>query len=208
LSEKAELMLIVFEGIDGSGKGDQIARFLSFLRQKKIKYSVHKYPTHKAKDALAHLSGEKEVPPEQLVRVFAEDIAKEQKKVAREIAGGDVVVCDRYLHSTLAYQAVALGFEKLERELADYSVIVPDLVVVLDIDPNESARRKGAQKTPDRFERDVGFLGKVRENYQKQANENYLAHKYAIVDATRSRDEVFSQIITQAEPFLTRKIEK
>ena len=201
-------MLIVFEGIDGSGKGDQISRFVSFLRQKKVRYSLHKYPTRKANEALGHLSGEIEVPPAQLVRVFAKDIAAEQKIIERELADGKVVVCDRYLHSTLAYQSVALGFERLEKELAEYGVITPDFVVVLDIDEAESARRKGNQKTPDRFERDVAFLGKVRANYLREAKENYLAHKYAVVDASRAKDEVFSQIITQAEPFLTRKIEK
>jgi dTMP kinase len=201
-------MLIVFEGIDGSGKGDQVSRLLSFLRQKKLPYSVHKYPTSKAKDALAHLSGEKDLPPDELVRVFSEDIASEQKKIARELAAGRVVVCDRYLHSTLAYQAVELGYDALEKELAKQGMIEPDLVVILDIGERESARRKSAQKTPDRFEQDVSFLGKVRKNYLRQAKENYLAHKYALVDASRGKEEVFSQVITQAEPFLTKKIEK
>ena len=201
-------MLIVFEGIDGSGKGEQVARFLSFLRQKGLPFRLHKYPTSKAKDALAHLAGEQEVEPSELARVFAEDIADGQGEIRRSLAEGKVVVCDRYLHSTLAYQAVKLGYGALAAKLLEYGVAEPDLAVILDIPARIGVERKGRQKTLDRFERDSGFLSKVRKNYLREAKECFLAHKYIVVDAARAPDEVFSEILMGAEPFLTKKIEK
>ena len=201
-------MLIVFEGIDGAGKGGQVRRLLAFFRQNGIKHKLHKYPTRRAKEAFAHLNGEREVAPEALADVFADDIAAERKKIEREIAGGFVVVCDRYLHSTLAYQGVALGFAPLKRRLSGIDALVPDLVILLDVPARVSGERKRAQKTPDRFEKDIAFLEKVRANYLREAREGFLAYKYAVVDATRARDEVFSEVVSQAEPLVVKRMRK
>lgn len=201
-------MLIVFEGIDGAGKETQIARLLSFLRQHKVKFKLHKYPTSGAREALAHLAGRTTLPPMQLAGVFADDIMEEKGKVEGEISSGFAVICDRYFHSTLAYQGVGAGYGEVKAQLEKCGAIVPDIVVLLDIDATAGVRRKGAQKHPDRHEGDPEFLDKVRENYLRMEKEHFLAYKYALVDAGRPADEVFSEVITQVEPLLTKKIEK
>jgi dTMP kinase len=200
-------MLIVFEGIDGSGKNTQIGRLLLFFRQNGVRCRLHKYPTRKAKEALAHLAGESNVAPGRLADVFADDIASERAKIEREIASGFVVVCDRYLHSTLAYQGVGMGYGKLAARLAGRDALVPDLVVLLDVPARASAERKRGQKVPDRFERDAEFLEKVRENYLREAKEGFLAYKYAVVDAGRAKDEVFSDVVLHVEPLIVKRME-
>ncbi len=199
-------MLIVFEGIDGAGKGAQIRRFLSFLRQHRVKYKLHKYPTSRAKEAFAHLAEEKVVPPLKLADVFAQDIMAQQKKLKCELDSGFVVVCDRYLHSTLAYQGVGARYAGLERKLLDKGAAVPDLVLLLDIDPALGARRKRRQKNPDRHEKNPRFLSAVRKNYLKMSGRCFLSYKYAVVDAAAGENEVFSRIMSHAEPLLLRKI--
>ncbi|MFA5929968.1 MAG: dTMP kinase [Candidatus Micrarchaeia archaeon] len=199
-------MLIVLEGIDGSGKGGQIRRLLAFFSQNRIKCRLHKYPTRRAKDAFLHLKGKKDVAPDALADVFADDIVAERKKMEREIAAGFVVVCDRYLHSTLAYQGVALGFAKLRRRLSGIDALVPDIVILLDVPARVSGERKRAQKTPDRFEKDVAFLEKVRENYLREAREGFLAYKYAVVDASRAKGEVFSDVVLHVEPLVVKRM--
>lgn len=199
-------MLIVFEGIDGSGKGEQIRMLRAFLRQHNVAHKLHKYPTAKAKDAFAHLEGKKTVPALELARVFADDIVSEQGRMEREITGGAVIICDRYLHSTLAYQAVGAGFEALEKSLPVSKVRVPDLVVLLDVDPNMSLRRKEKQKTPDRHEADVEFLSKVRANYIRMEHRNFLAYRYAVVDASEKPEEIFTHVLAHAEPLLVKRI--
>ncbi len=201
-------MLIVFEGIDGSGKGGQIRRLLAFFRQNGIKHKLHKYPTRQAREAFAHLKGEKDIAPEKLADVFADDIVAERKKIEHEITGGFVVVCDRYLHSTLAYQGVALGFAPLQRRLSGIDALVPDIVILLDAPARLSGERKRQQKTPDRFEKDVGFLEKVRANYLREAREGFLAYKYAVVDASRAKDEVFSDVVLHVEPLVVKRMGK
>jgi len=208
LSREEQIMLIVFEGIDGSGKGGQIRRLLAFFRQNGIKHKLHKYPTRKAKEAFAHLSGESDVAPERLSDVFADDIVDDRQKIEREISDGFVVVCDRYLHSTLAYQGVGMGYGKLASRLSGRDALVPDLVLLLDVDARKAGERKRLQKTPDRFEKDVIFLGKVRGNYLREAREGFLAYKYAVVDASRAKGEVFSDVVLHVEPLVVKRMGK
>jgi len=201
-------MLIVFEGIDGSGKNTQIRKLLSYLRQHEVKYRLHKYPTKRAKDVFAHLEGKKNVPAGKLVEIFADDIVFEQERLQGEIDDGFVVICDRYLQSTLAYQGVKLGYAVLRKKLEARGAIVSDLVLILDIPSKEGAQRKKRQKTPDRHEKDAAFLEKVRQNYLRMGRDGFLSYKYVVVDATRGKDEIFSEIITQVEPLIIRKLER
>ena len=199
-------MLIVIEGIDGSGKNTQIRKLLAFLRRHRVKVKLHKYPTKKAKEVFAHLAGKKNVPAAKLAEVFADDIVAEQVKIRREISSGFVVICDRYLHSTLAYQGVKAGFGKLAHSLEGHGAQTPDLVILLDIPPKAGAGRKRRQKKPDRHERDVAFLSKVRKNYLRMAHDGFLSYKYSVVDASRAPDEVFSEVVTQVEPLIIKRI--
>jgi len=198
-------MLIVFEGIDGSGKNTQIAKLLAFFRQNSIRYRLHKYPTKKAKAVFAHLSGRREVRAEKLAEVFAEDIIGEQMRLEGEMRKGFVVVCDRYLHSTLAYQGAKIGYGKVRGMLGQKRALVPDLVLLLDIDAKEGARRKAIHKKPDRFEKDVRLLAKVRANYLKEAKESFLAYRFSVLDGSKNPDETFSDVLMCVEPLITKK---
>jgi len=199
-------MLVVFEGIDGTGKDMQIRKLAAFLRQKKVAYSLHAYPTKKASEAFAHLEGEENVEPGKLAGIFAGDIMSEQGKLKEELAQGLLVICNRYLHSTLAYQGVGVGFERLRQELEGKDAVVPDLVVLLDLGSKSASARKGRQKKADRFESDVAFLEQVRQNYLKEARGCFLAYKYAVIDASQAPEGIFSEIITQVEPLAMREM--
>lgn len=199
-------MLIVFEGIDGSGKNTQIGKLLQFFRQNKICCRLHKYPTKKAKAVFAHLKGKKDVRAEKLADVFADDIMMEQAKLKRELSSGFVVICDRYLHSTLAYQGAKIGYGKVRGMLEPKHALSPDLVLLLDIDAEEGAKRKACHKKPDRFEKDVKYLGEVRKNYLREAKESFLCYRFAVVDGSRPSEEVFSEVVMYVEPLLTRKM--
>ena len=201
-------MLIVFEGIDGSGKDTQIRMLLSFFRQHGVRYRLHKYPTRKAKEAFEHLGGKKTVPPLRLARVFADDIMAEQEKLRAEIGSGFVVVCDRYLQSTLAYQGVEASYGKLKKMICALGALVPDLAILLDICPEDGAGRKRRQKKPDRHEKDAALLARVRGNYLRMSRECFLSYKYVVVDAAGPKGEVFSSVVAQAEPIVIAKLEK
>src|SRR5208283_3972705 len=116
----------------------------------------------------------------------------EKRKFGKEIDDGSVVICDRYVHSTLAYQGVGAGFAKIRAMIEKKGPVVPDLVILLDVSSVLSVKRKSAQKKLDRFEKDSPFLAKVRKNYLQMAKKSFCAYKYAVVDASKPADEVFT----------------
>lgn len=198
-------MLIVFEGIDGSGKGSQVRMLVAYFRQHGMRYRLHKYPTRRAELALSHLSGEKDVEPLKLAEMFADDILADREKMKKELEAGFAVVCDRYLHSTLAYQGAKSDYASVKALVEKKKPLTPDAVFLLDIEAEKAAERKYAQKKPDRFESDIEYLGKVRRNYIKMEREHFLSYKYVVVDACRKAEEVFTEIITNVEPMVAKK---
>jgi len=198
-------MLVVFEGIDGSGKGVQVKLLLSYFKQHDIRYKLHKFPTKRAKDALLHLEGKKEIAPLELAGIFADDILAEKEKMRRWLSDGFAVVCDRYLHSTLAYQGAKADYWAVKALVEKKGALTPDVVFLLDIEATRAAERKYAQKKPDKFESDVAYLSKVRKNYIRMEHEHFLAYKYVVVDAERKPDGIFTEIITNVEPMVGKK---
>ena len=96
-------------------------------------------------------------------------IRRESKpQIEAAIAAGTILVCDRYLASSVAY-GEALGLDpawltEIQRHLPQ-----PALTILLDIAPATAARRKSANR--DRYERDLALLGRVRESYRRQATQ-------------------------------------
>ena len=108
--------------------------------------------------------------------------------IEREKARGTVLVCDRYLASSVAY-GEAQGLDP--QWLTDIQVHLPqpDLTILLDIAPDVSAARKTQDR--DRYERDLAMLGRVRQSYQRQAAES---QSWLVLDANRDRNEVAADV--------------
>ncbi|MCK5114281.1 MAG: dTMP kinase [Phycisphaerae bacterium] len=113
--------------------------------------------------------------------------------VCPAMQSGKVILCDRYISATLAYQG-ALGVDKtLILQLGEIAVenLLPDLTIVLDLDVAEGMRRVGAQR--DRLEsRSIDYHAKVREEFRK-LDECYPA-AVVNVDAAGSPDTVAADI--------------
>jgi dTMP kinase len=106
--------------------------------------------------------------------------------IERERAEGTILVCDRYVASSIAYgEAQGLDAEWL----AGIQKHLPpaDLTFLLDIAPEVSARRKLADR--DKYERDLALLARVRDSYIRQA-----ANGWVPLDADRDRDDVAADV--------------
>ncbi|MCD6341314.1 MAG: dTMP kinase, partial [Thaumarchaeota archaeon] len=111
---------------------------------------------------------------------------------------GFIVVSDRYLHSSLAYQSVTTGDQSWVEELNKYSRR-PDVAILLDVDPAVGLERlKKRRKT--RFER-IEFLRQVREKYLEYVDRGELLR----IDAGRDSEMVFSEIVKAVETALEKK---
>jgi dTMP kinase len=98
-----------------------------------------------------------------------------------------VLICDRYLASSIAYgEAQGLDASWLV-EIQKY-LPQPDITFLLDMDPDVSARRKTADR--DRYERDLDLLGRVRASYMRQA----AAAGWPTLDANRDREVVAADV--------------
>lgn len=114
---------------------------------------------------------------------------------------GDVVICDRYVDSTYAYQ---VGGRQIPRELVDqlnqWIEVMPHWTVLLDIDPEEGIRRAKKRAALDRFEQEhMEFHERVRSEYLHRAQD--CADRIIPIDVNQlTVDEVFEQIIHALAP--------
>jgi dTMP kinase len=188
--------LICLEGIDGAGKETQLKLILKSLKGKRV--SVYKYPDAKStfgKIIQNFLNKKLELSPLSQFFIYMLDIAKDQGEIERKLRGGEIVVLNRYVYSTIAYQcSKGVPFEKGVEMVETMNFVKPDLVVLLDILPEVSMERKSRQKEMDRHEEDAVLLRKVREDYLKLREMNFLAGKWVKVDADGKPQEVFEVV--------------
>jgi dTMP kinase len=192
-------LLVVFEGLDQSGKQTQAERLRDRLvsagRTLRL-LSFPSYETHLGAEIGRALKGERDYAADTMQLLYVANRFEWKPEIERELAAGTVVVCDRYLASSIAY-GEAFGLDgqwltDIQRYLPQ-----PDLTVLLDIDPQVSASRKTADR--DKYERDLALLARVRESYLRQASDP----RWLRLDAGRDRDAVASDVYSAVEPLLT-----
>lgn len=188
--------LICLEGIDGSGKETQVKLLLKFLKGRKV--STYKYPDAKSpfgKIIDKFLKKKIELGPLSQFIIYMLDIAKDQGEIERKLKEGETVLLDRYAFSTIAYQcSKGIPFEKGVEMIESMNFLKPDLVVLLDISPEVSVRRKEKQKERDRHEADEELLRRVRANYLKLLKKKFLAKNWVKVNAENKPEEVFGNV--------------
>ena len=162
--------LIVFEGLDQSGKQTQAERLRDRLTDGGHKVRLVSFPdynTHIGDELAKALAGEREYSAEVMQLLYVANRYEWKGKIAGEKDAGTIVVCDRYLASSIAYgEAQGLDVAWLT-EIQKY-LPQPDLTFLLDIPPEVSARRKTEDR--DKYERDLSLLARVRESYLRQAS--------------------------------------
>ncbi|MCH6563166.1 MAG: dTMP kinase [Myxococcales bacterium] len=184
---------VVLEGIDGAGKSEQARRLAAWLRERGERVVETREPTKGVwgQRYRAWARGDAQAKPEEVLRFFAED---RREHVARVIGpaleAGAIVVCDRYVASTLAYQA-AQGLDRdwvvkrMEREHFPQ----PDLALRLRLPVAQALERLGPT-AHERFER-AAFLERVDAEYARL--------ELLEIDATGSLDEVALAIQKRVE---------
>jgi len=160
---------IVLEGIDGSGKTEQSRRLASWLSRRGHEVVETREPSDTKWGRLyrAWARGEHEASPETVLRYFMEDRREHVAGLIRPaVAAGKVVVCDRYVASTLAYQAAqGIDRQQLRTQLDAEGLPEPDLQLWLRLPAEEALRRLG-EDAVERFER-RSFLEGVDAEYAR-----------------------------------------
>jgi len=160
---------LVLEGIDGSGKTEQTRRLAIWLEQRGHRVVSTREPTDGpfGRRYRAWARGEFDATPDEVLELFLADRREHVGRVVLPaLERGEIIVCDRYKDSTLAYQA-AQGLDRARlRALFDAPVFpTPDLVLWLRLPVATALARLGSQAT-ERFER-AEFLERVDAEYAR-----------------------------------------
>ncbi|MDR1997412.1 MAG: dTMP kinase [Candidatus Margulisbacteria bacterium] len=192
-------MFITFEGPDGSGKTTQ-SRLLhtELLRQgHAVVWTREPGGTEAGRQIRQMLLEDRtfQLSAETELFLFAADRAQHIAEVIKPaLADGKIVLCDRYIDSTTAYQAGGRGFAaEFIAGLNKYSTggLVPDLTFLLDIPANVGLKRATRQKT-DKFEQEsLDFHQKVRQKYLELAQNE---PRFVLLDGAKPREVIFQEI--------------
>lgn len=189
---------IVFEGVDGGGKSTQIKLLTDYFKDRGYDVEHHMEPTEGEIGSLLWTymrSKNRSFNPETEALLFAADRIEHGKAITKALNEGKVVISDRYLHSSLAYQGAA-GVDVDWMKSLNRHALKPGLVVLLDIDPEKSLSRV-SDRDKTVFE-ESEYLKKVRSEYLRYAETGELE----VVDALQPIDEVHAEIRKLVEKLL------
>jgi dTMP kinase len=199
-------MFVTFEGVDGSGKSTQAELAAAFLAETEREVVATREPggTPLGERIRKLLLDGPEMSAWAEASLFAAARAELAERVIRPaLARAAVVVSDRYLDSSLAYQGVArgLGVDQVLELNAAVADLLPDRTFVLLVDGATAASRLG-RRAEDRIEREgAAFRDAVQEGYRVVAER--FPERIVLLDGARPQDEVAAQIrteLTSGEP--------
>jgi len=184
--------LIAFEGLDQSGKQTQAERLLAAFRSAGHQtefLTFPEYTTAIGEEIDRALQGKRDYQPDTLQLLYIANRFEFKPRITSWLDAGTMVVCDRYLASSIAYgeaQGVnAAWLTEIQRFLPQ-----PSLTILLDMPPDVSLKRKKADR--DKFERDLPLLGRVRESYLRQAKQA----GWIRLEGERDKDAVSADVIS------------
>src|SRR5215467_6321196 len=157
--------LIAFEGLDQSGKQTQAELLRDRLKQdghKSRLVSFPDYATSIGEEIARALQGERDYGPDVMQLLYVANRYERKPDLQRWLDGGLVLVCDRYLASSIAY-GEAMGLDAAWLADMQRFLPAPSVTILLDINPETAVQRKAVDR--DRYERDLAMQGRVRDSY-------------------------------------------
>ena len=196
-------MFVVFEGGDGAGKSTQIRLLRAAVERAGMDAVVTREPGgtwlgEEIREILLSPGSEVMADRTEALLYAAARAQHVEEVVLPALDKGAVVLCDRFIDSSIVYQGVARGLgDEQVAELNRWATqdLRPTLTVLLDVDPEEGLRRAADGGEPDRLEAaGMDFHRRVRAAYRRLAERD--PDRYLVVDATRAVEELHEQIRT------------
>lgn len=207
---------ISIEGTDGSGKSTQLAKIISYLKEKYPDVVVTREPggtpvAEKIRDLILDPENKKMTARTEMLLYAASRAQHVEEKILPLLGEGAIVITDRFTDSSIAYQAYGRGLGNIVAEVNRIATagLEPDLTIFLDLSPEKGIVRKQreADHKMDRLELEsMEFHKKVYEGYDQLCREN--KNRIARIDAAQPIEEVFSQIQTVLDQVLDSTEEK
>ncbi|MBU5294253.1 dTMP kinase [Anaerosalibacter bizertensis] len=202
-------IFITLEGPDGSGKSTIVKLLSKYLEEKKIDFIFTREPggTPIGEDIRDIILNNKNIhmsPRTEALLYAASRSQHISEKIKPALEEGKVVICERFVLSSLAYQGVArgLGIEDV-KSINDFAIegVNPDLTLFFDVDPIYALNRKTNKKEGDRLEKEgLNFHKEVYDGYKELIS--MYPENIKVIDASKSVKETFKQVRKEIENIL------
>ncbi|GAB4484259.1 MAG: dTMP kinase [Anaerolineales bacterium] len=194
-------MFISLEGPEGAGKTSHIPALVAFLRERGLQVFATREPGgtsigEQIREVLGNLKNT-EMNPRTEILLFQAARAQIVEEVLRpRLAAGEVVICDRYADSTLAYQGYGHRMDLAElRRVVTFATggLTPALTILLDLDVETGLQRKARQQEWNRLDAyTVDFHRRVRAGYLELAAQEPA--RWKIIDAAQPWEAAQAEI--------------
>lgn len=194
-------MFITFEGPDGSGKSTIIKKVYDYLIENNFDVIKTREPggspiAEKIRNLILDTENTEMGYRTEALLYAASRAQHVEETILPALNENKIVLCDRFLISSLAYQGVGrdLGIENV-RKINEFAIngVFPDFVLFFDVDPITTLKRKSSLDTADRLEKEGNnFHERVYNGYKEILNSE---KNVEIIDATQSVEDVFNQCI-------------
>ncbi len=203
-------LLVTMEGVEGSGKSTQTARLALYLRGRGLEVVRTSEPDGTPLGCRVRALFEADGPtPTPLTQTFLFAAARQEhvtRVIEPALARGAVVISDRYTDATVAYQGYGQGVDVQtigELNMLATGGLLPDLTLVLDLDPATGMGRIRGRAL-DAFEKmDLAFHRRVREGYLEIARSD--KSRVLLLAADRDPDELHAEIVRAVDERLARR---
>ena len=193
-------IFITFEGSDGCGKSTQIKKLAEYLSMQGKEVVVTREPggtdiSEQIRGIILDPNNKKESPVTEMMLYAAARAQIVSELIKPSIEAGKIVLCDRFVDSSIAYQAYGRGLGDQVKIVNSYALqgLLPDVTFFLDITAEEGRKRNKSTDKNDRMEQEaIEFHQRVYEGYKKIAEDN--KDRVVVIDASKSIDEVFEEI--------------
>lgn len=206
-------MFITLEGLDGSGKTTQAGRIAAYLRERGHSVLLTREPGgtdigDQIRDILMHHKNDAMQPRTELLLFCASRAQLVEQVIRPFLSEGGIVLCDRYIDSTLAYQGFGHGLDLTAlKTILHFATggLQPDRTLFFDISPQEAIRRKQqASLFGEEFNRldamQLAFRERVYDGYQQLIAAE--PERWVRVDAQQTVDALFGDVIAQINDLL------
>lgn len=207
-------MFITFEGGEGAGKSTAIKKIVEKLQKEGREIVLTREPggTPIGEEIRSIILDKKNTDMDVRTEALLYAASRRQhivQKIIPSLKEGKMVLCDRFLDSSLAYQGYArgIGIDKVY-EMNQFATegVEPDLTLFFDLDPEEGLRRIAANNNREVNRLDVeklSFHQKVREGFLLLAKK--FPHRFVVIDASQNAQKVFEYAYKEIENILKRR---
>lgn len=208
-------IFIALEGPDGSGKSTTMELIIEYFNGKNIDFIATREPGGtNIGEKIRHIILDEEnthMAPETEALLYAASRGQHvHEKILPALESGKIVLCERFILSSLAYQGVGrdLGVERVEM-INDFAIdgLRPDLTLFFHVDPVLTLERKLKENKVDRLEKEGSLFHKRVYNGYIDLLNTY-SNKVEIIDASKTIEEVFKQSIISIEHIIKKREER